>query len=220
MARTEMRRQVAHVIPDRLRTLPVDERGYPVPFFVAWIDGKPDHRITDPAKFRVCILKHRCWICGRSLGKFATFTVGPMCIVNMASGEPPAHQECARFAVQACPFLTLPRAVRRDAHLPAEHTVHPDMLQHNPGAMILWTTDTWDLMPGSQWGNAAPLVQFGEPSRVSFWCQGRTATRGELLDAMARGLPQLQHLADLEGGNAPTRLAQRVDAAMFWFPDA
>lgn len=219
MARAEMRPNVAHVIPDRLRSLPVDERGYPVPFFVAWIDGKPDHRIVDPMKFRTCIRKHRCWICGRSLGKFATFTIGPMCVVNKISGEPPAHQECARFAVQACPFLTLPRAVRRDAKLPAQHTVHPDMLVHNPGAMVLWTTDEWDEVPGML-ADGAPVVAFGEPSRVSFWCQGRTATRGELLDAMAKGLPELQRMAQDEGGDAPARLARKVNDAMFWFPDA
>lgn len=215
-----MRPQVAHVIPDRLRKLPVDARGYPVPFFVAWIDGKPDHRIVDPAKFRVCIRKHRCWICGRSLGKFATFTIGPMCVVNRTSGEPPAHQECARFAVRACPFLTLPRAVRRDAKLPDQTTVHPDMLPHNPGAMILWTTDEWAEQLGSQSSHSVPVVAFGEPSRVSFWCEGRTATRAELLAALEKGLPELQRLADLEGGDAPARMADQVEAALFWFPDA
>jgi len=217
MARAEIRPNVARVIPDRLRGLPLDERGYPVPYFVAWIDGKPDHRIVDPAKFRVCVRKGRCWICGRNLGKFATFTIGPMCVVNKISGEPPAHQECAKFAVQACPFLTLPRAVRRDAKLPHQVTVHPDMLVHNPGAMILWTTDEWDEVLGAP--GDAPVVSFGEPSRVSFWCQGRTATRGELLDAMAKGLPELQRMAEADGGDAPQRLARKVADAMFWFPD-
>lgn len=29
-------------LPPRMQRLPVDERGYPVSFFVAWPDGKPD----------------------------------------------------------------------------------------------------------------------------------------------------------------------------------
>ena len=31
-----------------LTRLPIDERGFPVPYFVAIVDGKPDHRIIDP----------------------------------------------------------------------------------------------------------------------------------------------------------------------------
>jgi hypothetical protein len=31
-------------LPLRMRGLPLDERGYPVPWFVAWIDGKPEFR--------------------------------------------------------------------------------------------------------------------------------------------------------------------------------
>ena len=38
-------------MPSRIAALPVDERGYPVPWFVAWIDGKPEFRCADPAKF-------------------------------------------------------------------------------------------------------------------------------------------------------------------------
>lgn len=36
--------------PPKMQHLPVDERGFPAPYFVAWIDGKPDHRVVDPEK--------------------------------------------------------------------------------------------------------------------------------------------------------------------------
>lgn len=211
----ELRRNIAHVIPDKLRRLPRDRRGYPVPYFVAWIDGKPDHRVVDPHRFVICVRSRRCWICGGALGKFATFVVGPMCIVNKTSGEPPSHPDCAKFAVQACPFMLLPNAQRRTAQLPEATTVHPDMLLHNPGAMVLWTTDQWAVEY-----TQPPVVNFGEPKRVSFWFEGRTATRGEVLDAFAKGLPALKAAADEDGGDAPQQLARRVNDAMFWLPDA
>jgi hypothetical protein len=34
-------------MPARFARLPADERGYPVPKFVEWIDGKPDFRCVD-----------------------------------------------------------------------------------------------------------------------------------------------------------------------------
>ena len=34
-------------LPARLHFLPVDERGYPVPWFVAWRDGKPEFRAME-----------------------------------------------------------------------------------------------------------------------------------------------------------------------------
>lgn len=219
MARPEMRTPLAHIIPDKMRRLPVDERGYPVPWFVAWVGGKPDHRIMDTPKWYVAMRKRRCWLCGGPLGKFATFVLGPMCMVNRTSAEPPTHLECAKFAVQACPFLTLPRAQYRSAKLPTNVTANVDMLTHNPGATVLWTCDHWAAFDTLDSADHHQLVTFGDPKGVQCWTQGRRATRGEMLDAIARGLPSLQRIADAEGGDAPRRLARAVDDAMFWLPE-
>ena len=47
-------------LPGRMRALPVDHRGFPVPWFVQWFDegskpvlygvGTPDFRVIDPAR--------------------------------------------------------------------------------------------------------------------------------------------------------------------------
>ncbi len=120
-------------LPLRITTLPVDERGFPVPRFVAWIDGKPDFRVVDPRQRARAVRLNRCWICGEAFGAHKAFVVGPMCVVNRVSSEPPSHRECAVFAAQACPFLTLPRARRRDANLPATGEPPGVMLTRNPG---------------------------------------------------------------------------------------
>lgn len=93
-------------LPPRIAKLPTDERGYPVPYFVEWIDGKPDFRVMSSKNLARAVKYRRCWICGEELGRFLCFTIGPMCGVNRISSEPPSHYDCARFAVSACPFLT------------------------------------------------------------------------------------------------------------------
>jgi hypothetical protein len=48
--------------------LPVDERGFPVPWFVAWFDGKPEFRAMDGLKWIRAVREHLCWVCGGRLG--------------------------------------------------------------------------------------------------------------------------------------------------------
>lgn len=101
-------------LPERMADLPVDDRGYPVPWFVAWHDGKPEFRAMDPAKFARAIKEKRCWVCGERLGVNLCFVAGPMCGINRTSSEPPSHLMCARWSAQNCPFLSNPRMVRRE----------------------------------------------------------------------------------------------------------
>src|SRR6267154_1896953 len=100
--------------PKRSAELPRDERGYPVPWFVEWIDGKPDFRVMDSDKLVEAIKYKRCWVCGGPLGHYKVFTIGPMCMVNRTSAEPPSHRDCAEFSVRNCPFLTTPDMHRRE----------------------------------------------------------------------------------------------------------
>lgn len=221
MERQGLRPNLHGIIPDKMRKRPLDSRGYPVPWFVQYIDGRPDFRVIDSRKYSLARDKRRCWLCGQGLAKFATFVIGPMCIVNRVSAEPPAHPDCARFAVQACPFMLIPQAKRRDANLPTDYTETPGMLPHNPGVMALWTCDDWHAVRaiGAD-GSAGQLIEMGEPKTVTFWREGRRATPAEARAGLNVGLPTLQAMADQDGGDAPADLARRVDVALFYFPDA
>src|SRR5262245_13722710 len=96
-------------LPDYMKSLKLDHRGYPVPWFVDWINGKPDFRVVRPDGPGIAHRKHLCWVCGKSRHtRLAAFVIGPMCAVNRISAEPPSHLECATFAATACPFLTHP----------------------------------------------------------------------------------------------------------------
>jgi|TARA_Y100001934_G_C12387159_1_gene797226 hypothetical protein len=95
--------------PKRIKALPKDDRGYPVPFFASVIGGKPDFRVIDPVKWRECVEQHRCSICGKGLGKRIAFVGGPRSIENRLFTDAPMHPECATYALQACPFMAAPK---------------------------------------------------------------------------------------------------------------
>jgi hypothetical protein len=101
-------------LPGRMLGLPVDKRGYPVPWFVDWLDGEPEFRAMDPEKWAKAIKRKLCWVCGQQLGTRFSFVLGPMCGINRTTAEPPCHLDCARWSARNCPFLTAQMTRRRE----------------------------------------------------------------------------------------------------------
>lgn len=192
-------------LPARMKQLPVDERGYPVPYFVAWIDGKPDHRVADAKKVvtahRLCL----CHVCGQRLGAYKAFVVGPMCGINRISSDPPSHRECAEWAAVACPFLSRPRAKRRTATLPegVQHAAGLPILR-NPGVTLVWVTKSYTVVKAE--GGLGGLFRMGDPTAVLFFAEGRAATREEIDESVTTGLPSLMESAVAEGPRAVREL--------------
>lgn len=192
-------------MPLRIARLPVDARGFPVPWFVFWHDekgnptftgqGTPDFRVLGPGKFAKAISQHRCWVCGDKLGTHLAFPIGPMCSVNRVSAEPPCHRECAEFSVRACPFLTNPRMRRNESGLPDEKTEPEGMLKHNPGVTAIWMTSTYETFRT----DTGLLVRIGRPESVDWFTEGRPATRAEVEAAFDRGIPILREEARRQG---------------------
>jgi hypothetical protein len=72
--------------PPSIAALPTDPvRKVPVPWFVAWIDGKPEFRVADSSKLRIAIRDRKCWVCGQRLDNRATYVIGPVYTWLMAS---------------------------------------------------------------------------------------------------------------------------------------
>jgi|SRR5580698_202635 hypothetical protein len=185
-------------LPLRMRKLPVDERGYPVPWFVAWQDGKPEFRAMDGEKWRDAIRFKLCWVCGERLGVYKTFVAGPMCGINRTSAEPPCHLECAQWSARNCPFLRNPQQGRRDMEDVSLSESAPGFcLERNPGVALLWTTKTYSLFDD---GRGKALITFGEPESMEWIAEGRPATRQEILRSIEAGLPALMALAQTQEG--------------------
>jgi len=207
-------------LPRRIAQLPIDDRGYPVPWFVHWADGKPDFRVVGSGKVRAAIQHSACWICGQTLGSFKTFLIGPMCAINRISGEPPSHTECARFAAAACPFLVRPLARRREAGIPEESSFSPTGLTRNPGVALLWTTAGYRAILGLGGEVLFRLLPPVPPAErnVEWWREGRRATREEVLESIESGYPALFELAEKDGPDAVTVLERQRAAAAELYP--
>jgi hypothetical protein len=186
-------------MPPRLRHVPLSEKGFPVPWFVAWPNGKADFRVADPHKLGKAVRFDLCWLCGQTLGNYKCFVIGPMCAVNRNSAEPPCHRDCATYAVQACPFLRQPRMRRNDKDLPPDHTEPAgEMILRNPGVTLIWITRGYTVLrtPGGL------LFRIGDPVEVLCFAEGRRATRDEVMASINSGLPLLMEMARSEGPGA------------------
>jgi hypothetical protein len=208
--------------------LPIDDRGYPIPFFVSWINGVPDFRVADPRKKAICVKEHRCWLCGQQLGRHLAWVIGPMCAINRVSSEPPQHLDCADFAARACPFLVRPAAKRREAILPDDLVKAAGVgLERNPGCALVWVARSFKLV---RVDGTAPsttpgiLFQIGDPTETRWYCEGRRATAAEVATSIYSGLPLLLDIArrqDIEertGNECERALFAQVARASALFP--
>jgi hypothetical protein len=200
-------------MPECIEILPRDKRGFPVPKFAMWIDGEPDFRVVAPGWRETCARQNVCWICGGNLGSKKWFVLGPMCTVTRSTSEPPNHKLCAEFAAKNCPFLAMPMAKRNERDMPEEHVAPPGLaINRNPGVAAIWQTTSYRTFKvGDSW-----LIEVGPPQEVSFWREGRRATRAEVLHSVETGLPLLLASAKEEGTDAVFALGETVGA---WWRD-
>jgi len=159
-------------MPLRMRALLVNDAGYPVPWFVGWIDGKPDFRTMDGRKVEYARRNPVCWVCGglRLYGAPAAFVIGPMCAVNRVSAEPPSHLDCAVYSATHCPFLTIPKMHRVEPGHPAVAKVGAGIsIRRNPGVALVWISRSWQPFrdPVGGW-----LWNVGEPLEARWYAEG------------------------------------------------
>jgi hypothetical protein len=210
-------------LPGRMKHLPLNYQGFPVPWFVAWFrDGKPcwpgvgepDFRAVDPAKITIAVRRRRCWICGGFMGKHMSFVIGPMCAVTRSSSEPPSHHECAVFAAKACPFLIKPNMRRNEKDLPEHREMPGFAIKRNPGVACVWTTQGYTRFPAT----GGLLFRVGDPERVEWFAQGRPATRDEVFASIDGGLSALYEMAEKEGPDAIADLNIQHQQALALLP--
>jgi hypothetical protein len=211
--------------PKFMRHLKIDQRGYPVPWFVDWFNGVPEFRAVDRRKLVYCSKNRVCWTCGRKLFGEEVYVIGPMCAVNRISSEPPSHRECAEYAAVACPFLSKPQMVRREGNMPPGageiETPAGVMIARNPGVTLLWYTRSRRILdvrnrPGAGDGI---LFQIGRPFKTEWYCRGREATRAEVMESIESGLPLLRETAAKHDGPEGVLLLEcKITEGLRWVP--
>jgi hypothetical protein len=214
-----MRQDLPPGIPERMKHLPIDERGYPVPWFVhVKEDGIPEFRMMNFSKFVRAIREKLCWVCGHRLGVHQSFVLGPMCTITRTTQEPPSHLDCAQWSAKACPFLTNPNMKRRedDFTREAEQSIHQPgcPIKRNPGSIAVWTTREY--RPFSD-GSGGVLLRVGDPEHVTWWREGRAASRREALESIESGLPIL-YAADNNDPKAVAEINARFLAMQHLLP--
>lgn len=185
--------QNLETLPSRMRSLPRSKTGWVVPWFISPLpDGSYDHRFADARKVIVAVKRDLCWLCGEKLGRYRVFVIGPLCAITGFSAEPPGHLECARWAVENCPFLARPKARRRENNIPEEAVMADGSVRRNPGVTMLWVCHAYEIGPDSK---GIPMFHIGEPVAVHFFAEGRKATREEIDESVRTGLPLIEEEA-------------------------
>lgn len=203
-------------VPGRIARLPRNKVGYPVPWFVAVIDGTPDFRVIRPGGIETALRGRLCWTCGIAFQRREdrAFVIGPMCAVNRVSAEPASHLDCAVYAATHCPFLATPQMVRRERHMPGGTSAPAgEMIRRNPGVALVWVTGykSWSTFGD---GNGGTLFGVGEPKRVLWFARGREAARAEVMESISSGLPILREMAETEGPSAVAELERMHQRAL------
>jgi len=146
-----------------------DMRGYPIPFLMM-----PDSQIhIDGRKQKLCALKKLCMICGRKLDRKKWFIGGQQAAVNRLFSDPAMHEECARYALKVCPFLSNPDMKYRKKydddthfyHVPGSTTTRSDttmLLRSNGYKPVFWQSSAyifanpWDYIEHWRAGEKVP----------------------------------------------------------------
>ena len=183
-------------MPARIAALPLDKRGFPIPFFVAYVNDEPVFHLADQGKLIQCVRGNRCWVCGQPMGAYKAFTIGPMCVINRISAEPPSHLECSEWSAQNCPFLSRPNMGRVTKDPEGANTKLPagEMIKRNPGVTAVYVTRDYKLVSSKTGG----LFQLGLPSNIKMYSRGRKATEQEILESIRTGLPELISICEKE----------------------
>ena len=117
-------------IPPKMRLLRKDRRGYPVPWIVQLdLDRRPFFTINDSERVAACGRNKLCGICGRKLERDVWLIGGPGAAFHEHGAylDPPMHGDCARYALQVCPYLGTRYSGRIDMAL-AKHGRWPAAL--------------------------------------------------------------------------------------------
>lgn len=170
--------------PERVAKLDVDERGYPIFYAIEPPPGSElDFRVLNMAHHLEIAMRNLCAICGEKNDYWLNFIGGPMCVkgrggdrmrehlAHLKEGEPfvppsistdifgvfgdgPMHFECANYALQVCPFLTIPKM--RYSETPSKKVpntmMDANVITNKPVYSIVYRTRSYRLIraPGGK----------------------------------------------------------------------
>ena len=76
------------------------------------VKGEPHFDVLDVKKCKRILAERRCGLCNGELGKVFAVIGGPLVKSNCTFSDPPMHPQCARYAIEVCPFLSKQKGYR------------------------------------------------------------------------------------------------------------
>lgn len=180
------------LVPPRMKKLPVHALGFPIPHFASAAGGAPDFRVVDERTLAACHERKLCWLCGERLGDYKAFIVSPMSAVNRISNEPASHIDCAKFVARYCPFLTLPKSIRRATSTSASADAPRNVIGiGNRGVSLVWVTHKYKVVRVAD----TMLFDLGDSWQTFWYARGQCATRDQVEAAFSAGLAPMYEVA-------------------------
>jgi hypothetical protein len=176
-------------MPPRIARLERDARGYPIPWnALRGVDNAPIFTVNDDRKHLYALRAALCPICGEKLGKWKWFVGGPRSAFDPNGWyfDLPGHYECEQFALATCPYLAMPRYLKRvdvpdPSKLPQDITpilLDNTQIADRPEVFVTIASDRMEVQPGP----ASPYVRPVRPVLgYEFWRHGRQLTEAEAL---------------------------------------
>jgi hypothetical protein len=183
-------------LPPRIARLPVDKRGYPIPWNVLRAeDGTPFFTVNDDRKAWRAVREGLCPICGEHLGRWRWLAGGPRSAFDPGGCylDLPMHRECAEFALATCPYLALPKYLGRidvpnPAKLPPEACFLLDetVIPERPEVFVAVVSEKIELL------DRGALIPYLKPLRPfvewTYWRHGRQITEDEAMPFLRAAL--------------------------------
>jgi hypothetical protein len=178
-------------IPFNLSKNDRDRRGFPIPFIVYRdTTGTPHFTIDDVSKLNVVLSKKLCGLCGHPLKVGQMWLVGGPVSVFLDDGmftAPHAHEECARYAVQVCPFIAAPVYTKlieaktlKPGSLDATERIHNDQITPpRPPFFVLARTSSIKLVDSNDNSGKKYILPRRPWKEIEFWHNAKQITRTE-----------------------------------------
>lgn len=165
-------------MPFYLSRLPRDRRGWPITYTSLKLpDGTIDFTTTDPLRWMECAQGRSCGLCGIVLKRLVWFIGGPKCFKYRVFFDLPMHEECARYAMIVCPYLSMPKYLGAKSR-PTPEALRKDIVSADkikPGQYMLSRTNGYRIVNFQ--GDV--LVRANAWDRTEWWKDGKQLTGDE-----------------------------------------
>jgi hypothetical protein len=161
-------------VPSPLDKRPRDGRGFPIPavVFINPETKRADFAVIDPEASKRLSFYRCCGLCGEIIAHEVYFVAGEGIPSEAAlfGGIGPMHADCARYALQVCPFIVAPKMEYAENTPEHAHINSIPMLPGKPDFFCLYQTADFEPLEAS-----GSSIVFKAPGAapIERWREGR-----------------------------------------------